>query len=133
MVIRGIRLWFQSWCRLVSHPVFQAGVTSTIECVCVLRGGCNYMCICNGLGQLGLVISAAFVILVSVGGSYRDTGVLPRDLCYRGCQRYTAAFIIYTTIVEMMRKRGEKLNEKKTTKKHQAMVELSCFLTHTDV
>lgn len=29
---------------------------------------CNYMCIWRGLEQLGLVITAAFVILVSVGG-----------------------------------------------------------------
>lgn len=64
-------------------PGFQAGVTSTIECV----GGvcdCNYMCIRRGLEQLGLVILPAFVILMSEGGRYRDMGVLPRDVCYRG-------------------------------------------------
>lgn len=38
------------------------------------------MCIRRGLEQLGRVILAAFVILVSVvGGSCKDTGVLPRD------------------------------------------------------
>lgn len=43
-------------------------------------GCCNYMCIRRGLEQLGRVILAAFVILVSaVGGSCEDTGVLPRD------------------------------------------------------
>lgn len=60
------------------------------------------MCICSGLEQLGLVMLAAFVILVSEGGRYSDMGVLPKDLCYRGPQRYTTATsIIYTTDLQI--------------------------------
>lgn len=61
------------------------------------------MCIRRGLEQLGLVILPAFVILMSEGGRYRDMGVLPRDVCYRGPQRYTATFIIYTTDFQIIK------------------------------
>lgn len=63
------------------------------------------MCIRSELEQLGLVLLAAFVILVSEGVRYRDVGVLPRDVRCRGPQRYTATFIIYTTDLQIIKKK----------------------------
>lgn len=47
----------------------------------------------------------AFVILVSVGGSYRDTGVLPRDPeAPKGTQEHS----LFTLLVcKLFKKRGE--------------------------